>query len=137
MDTSPTVNFREEFSAKIPALTLLMTLGYTYLMPAQCLALRDPKGNLQAYSTTESTSQVMLLPVLREFLAKQTFPFEGKQHHLSDASIDKIVHQLTPALNQGLSTANEIIYDALLYGIGNERQWQESQTTLRTTCYRL
>ena len=118
MDTSPTVNFREEFSAKIPALTLLMTLGYTYLTPAQCLALRDPKGNLQAYSTTKSTNQVMLLPVLRDFLAKQTFPFEGKQHHLSDASIDKIVHQLTPALNQGLSTANEIIYDVLLYGVG-------------------
>lgn len=118
MDINPTVNFREEFSAKIPALTLLMTLGYTYLTPAQCLALRGPKGNLQAYSTTKSTNQVMLLPVLREFLAKQTFPFEGKQHHLSDASIDKIIGQLNPALNQGLNTANEIIYDALLYGVG-------------------
>ena len=28
------------------------------------------------------------------------------------------MHQLTPALNQGLRKANEIIYDALLYGVG-------------------
>uniref|UniRef100_A5WEH4 Type I restriction enzyme endonuclease subunit n=1 Tax=Psychrobacter sp. (strain PRwf-1) TaxID=349106 RepID=A5WEH4_PSYWF len=118
MHTSPSINFKEEFSAKIPALTLLMNLGYHYLSPAQCFKLRSPKNNTISHSATHSSNQVMLLPVLREFLASQTFPFEGKQHHLSDASIDKIVHQLTPALNQGLSKANEIIYDALLYGVG-------------------
>ncbi len=118
MDTSPSINFKEEFSAKIPALTLLINLGYHYLSPEQCFKLRNPKGNAITYSATNSTNQVMLLPVLREFLASQTFPFEGKQHHLSEASIDKIVHQLSPALNQGLVKANEIIYDALLYGVG-------------------
>ena len=69
MDTSPSINFKEEFSAKIPALTLLINLGYHYLSPAQCFKLRSPKGNAISYSATNSTNEVMLLPVLREFLA--------------------------------------------------------------------
>ena len=29
-------NFREEFSAKIPALSLLSNLGYTFIPPSDC-----------------------------------------------------------------------------------------------------
>lgn len=120
MHTSPSINFKEAFSAKIPALTLLMNLGYRYLSPEQCLTLRRPKGGIapQTYSATNSTNQVMLLSVLREFLEQQTFPFEGKQHHLSDKSIHKIISELNPAMNLGLMGANEKLYDALLYGVG-------------------
>jgi len=38
--TSKKVNFNEEFSAKIPALTLLTSLGYTFISPSECEALR-------------------------------------------------------------------------------------------------
>ena len=122
MDSSPSINFKEEFSAKIPALTLLMNLGYRYryLSPVECLKLRSSKdSSLQtpAYSATNSSNQVMLLPVLREFLTTQTYPFEGQQHHLSDSAIDKIISELNPAMNLGLTRANETLYDALLYGV--------------------
>lgn len=93
-------NFREETTAKIPALTLLTNLGYTFIPPSECDSLR---GNLSA---GKSTGQVLLLPIMRDFLAKQTFPFLGKQHHLSDAAIDKIIHELSPAMNLGLKAAN-------------------------------
>ncbi|MBE0349836.1 type I restriction endonuclease subunit R [Pseudoalteromonas lipolytica] len=107
-----TIKFQEEFSAKIPALTLLTNLGYTFIPPSECERLR---GNTLAGN--KSTHQVVLLPVMRAFLAKQTFSFAGKQHTLSEAAIDKVMHELNPAMNLGLKAANEKIYDALMYGV--------------------
>lgn len=107
-----TANFKEEFSAKIPALTLLTNLGYTFIPPSECESLR---GNTLAGN--KSTHQVVLLPVMRAFLAKQTFSFAGKQHTLSEAAIDKVMHELNPAMNLGLKAANEKIYNALMYGV--------------------
>ena len=107
------INFAEEFSAKIPALTLLTNLGYTFITPSECEALR---GNTLA-NEKKSTHQVILLPVMRAFLAKQTFSFAGKQHTLSEAAIDKVMHELNPAMNLGLKAANEKIYNALMYGV--------------------
>lgn len=54
---------------------------------------------------------------MRAFLAKQTFSFAGKQHKLSEAAIDKVMHELNPAMNLGLKAANEKIYNALMYGV--------------------
>lgn len=110
---SRTINFKEEFSSKIPALTLLTNLGYEFIPPAECEALR---GNKLA-SEKKSTHQVVLLSVMRAFLAKQSFAFAGKQHSLSEAAIDKVMHELNPAMNLGLKAANEKIYNALMYGI--------------------
>jgi type I restriction enzyme R subunit len=108
-----TIKFQEEFSAKIPALTLLTNLGYTFIPPSECEALR---GNTLT-NDKKSTHQVVLLPVMRAFLAKQTFSFAGKQHKLSEAAIDKVMHELNPAMNLGLKAANEKIYNALMYGV--------------------
>ncbi len=103
-------NFKEEFSAKIPALSLLTNLGYTFIPPSECDALR---GNTLV-GNQKSTHQVILLPVMRAFLAKQTFSFAGKQHTLSEAAIDTVMPELNPAMNLGLKAANEKIYDALI-----------------------
>jgi len=111
--TQTTVNFREEFSAKIPALTLLTNLGYQFIPPSECESLR---GNPFA-ADKKSTHQVVLMPVMRAFLAKQTFPFAGKQHKLTDAAIDKVMHELNPAMNLGLKAANEKLYNAMMYGV--------------------
>ena len=107
------LNFQEEFSAKVPALTLLTNLGYTFIPPSKCETLR---GN-SLVSEKKSTHQVILLPIMRAFLAKQTFSFAGKQHTLSEAAIDKVMHELNPAMNLGLKAANEKIYNALMYGV--------------------
>ena len=100
-------NFCEEQSAKIPALILLTNLGYEFISPKNCLAQR---GNL---------SIVVLTNVLRKVLLTKTYSFMGKEHHLSEAAVDKIVNELTnPAMNEGLKAANEKLYNALTYGIG-------------------
>ncbi|PKH88908.1 type I restriction endonuclease subunit R [Colwellia sp. Bg11-28] len=107
------VNFQEEFSSKIPALALLSNLGYQFIPPSECEALR---GN-PFTPDKKSTHQVILLPIMRAFLAKQTFSFAGKQHNLSDAAIDKVLHELNPAMNLGLKAANEKLYNAMMYGV--------------------
>ncbi|WP_447041253.1 type I restriction endonuclease subunit R [Vibrio parahaemolyticus] len=99
-------NFREEQSAKIPALTLLTNLGYQFIPPSECMVKR---GNL---------STVILPDVLRDVLKHKTFSFMGKDRQLSDAAMDKIIHELAnPAMNEGLKAANEKLYNALTYGI--------------------
>ncbi|AUV12255.1 DEAD/DEAH box helicase [Aeromonas sp. ASNIH3] len=99
--------FQEEYSAKIPALTLLTQLGWSFLSPEQALAARDNKFD-----------QVVLRQQLRSVLAERTFVFAGKTYPLSPKSVDNLVSELcSPALNEGLQAANERLYNHLLYGM--------------------
>src|SRR5690625_1959699 len=99
--------FQEEYSAKLPALALLTNLGWSFLSPEQALAARGGK-----------TDEVVLRQVLRSELQKRTFTFSGKSYPLSEKSIDNLIAEVcSPALNEGLLTANERLYNHLLYGI--------------------
>lgn len=99
--------FQEEYSSKIPALTLLTQLGWSFLSPEQALAARDNKFD-----------QVVLRQQLRSVLAERTFVFAGKTYPLSPKSVDNLVSELcSPALNEGLQAANERLYNHLLYGM--------------------
>ncbi|WP_192455555.1 type I restriction endonuclease subunit R [Acinetobacter oleivorans] len=98
---------QEEYSAKIPALTLLCNLGWSFLSPSQALVARDGKQD-----------QVVLRQILRHELSKRTFIFAGQEYPLSAKSVDNLISEISsPALNEGLLTANEKIYNHLLYGI--------------------
>lgn len=99
--------FQEEYSAKIPALTLLNGLGWEFIAPGKALEMRG--GN---------TGEVVLRGLLREELRKRRFIFQGKEYALSENAVDNIVAEVcSPALNEGLGVANERIYNHLLYGI--------------------
>ena len=105
--TQYTPKFQEEYSAKLPALTLLTNLGWSFLSPEQALVARDGK-----------TDQVVLRGVLREALKQRTFTVAGKTQPLSDKAIDNLIAEVcSPALNEGLPAANERLYNHLLYGI--------------------
>lgn len=102
-----TPKFQEEYSAKLPALTLLTNLGWSFLSPEQALVARSGK-----------TDEVVLRSVLRSELQKRTFTFADKDYPLSEKSIDNLIAEVcSPALNEGLLTANERLYNHLLYGI--------------------
>ena len=102
-----TPKFQEEYSAKLPALTLLSNLGWSFLSPSQALVARDGKQD-----------QVVLRQILRKELSKRTFPFAGQEYPLSPKSVDNLISEIcNPALNEGLLTANEKMYDHLFYGI--------------------
>lgn len=103
----PTPKLQEKYTFKIPAIILLNNLGWQYLSPKQALALRGGKlGN------------VVLEAVLRAELAKRTFEFAGQERALSAKAVDSLVAELLdPKLNESLLTANEQLYNHLLYGI--------------------
>ena len=105
--TSPAPKFQEEYSAKLPALTLLTHLGWSFLPPEKALPARNGKAD-----------EVVLRQVLRTELKKRTFTFAGKDYPLSDKAIDNLVAEVcSPALNEGLLSANQKLYNHLLYGI--------------------
>ncbi|WP_283787038.1 type I restriction endonuclease subunit R [Bermanella sp. WJH001] len=105
--TQYTPKFQEEYSAKLPALTLLTNLGWSFLSPELALAARGGKAD-----------EVVLRQVLRSELKKRTFNFAGKSYPLSEKAIDNLIAEVcSPALNEGLLTANERLYNHLLYGI--------------------
>ncbi|ENH4339453.1 type I restriction endonuclease subunit R [Providencia stuartii] len=105
--TQYTPKFQEEYSAKLPALMLLTNLGWSFLSPELALAARGGK-----------VDEVVLRQVLCSELQKRTFTFAGKNYPLSEKSIDNLIAEVcSPALNEGLLTANERLYNHLLYGI--------------------
>lgn len=104
---NPPPKFQEEYSAKIPALALLSNLGWRFLPPAEALAERGGK-----------TNDVVLRNILRRELMKRRFTYAGKDYPVSVQSISNIIHEMClPALNEGLTVANERLYNHLLYGI--------------------
>ena len=104
--TGYTPSTAELFSAHIPALATLVALDWSYLPPAECMAMRG--GN----------QDVLLAPVLIDELRRRKFNYRGKEYPLSPNAIDQIVRELaSPALNEGLMTANERLYNMLTLGI--------------------
>jgi len=98
---------KELFSSHIPALQVLISMGYTYLPPE--IAMKQRGGN---------RGEVLLQEVLIGELRKRRFNRKGKEYPLSNNAIDDIVRQLaSPGLGEGLLTANEQIYDQLTLGI--------------------
>ena len=103
----PRPETKELFSSHIPALHVLMAMGYQYLSPDEVHRARG--GN---------NAEVLLREVLVEELKKRRFTWKGQDYPLSTNAIDEIVRQLaSPGLGEGLLTANERIYDRLTLGI--------------------
>jgi type I restriction enzyme, R subunit len=100
-------SFREALISQIPALRLLMGLGWTYLTPSEALALR--RGRLGA---------AILEDVLAKWLAgHNAISFKGKTLPFSEANLGKALEMLTDApLVEGLVAANERIYELLTLG---------------------
>ncbi len=92
--------------AQIPALRLLTAMGWAYLSPVDCMEMRG--GN----------KAVVLKQILIDVLRTRTFEFKAKRYPLSTNAIDQIVRELSaPQMQEGLQTANEAIYNKLVFGV--------------------
>ena len=101
-----TPDTREEAASKLPALHVLMVMGWTYLAPADAMTMRG------------SERAVVLEPVLRERLRAHQFDYKGRRYPLSDGGIDQVIRDITATgLNEGLIPANEAIYKHLTLGV--------------------
>lgn len=97
---------REEAAAKLPALHVLMAMGYTFVSPADAMTMRG------------SERSVLLQSVLRDRLTRYRFDHRGKSHALSSASIDEVVRTLSATgLSEGLIPANKAMTAHITQGI--------------------
>jgi len=100
------MDFKEDLSSQIPALRMLINMGYTYLTPEDALELRGG-----------STSKVVLEPILKEQLKKMnSINFKGNEYDFSDGNIQKAVNELLTFRSDGLIRDNEKVYDLLTLG---------------------
>lgn len=106
MTHSQVPDTREEAAAKLPALHILTALGWDYLSPSHCMALRG------------SERAVVLEDVLRDHLSRHRFDHKGKRYPLSASGIAQVLREITQTgLSEGLIPANRAMYQHLTMGI--------------------
>jgi len=101
-------NFQEDYSSQIPALRMLINLGYQYLSQEKVMKLRYNR-----------TSNVLLEPILKEQLAKinEIQVSSTQTEKFTQSNIDEAVLRLKEIpMEQGYAKATEYIYDRLLLG---------------------
>ena len=104
-----TPSFKEDHISQIPALQMLVNLGYTYLSPAEADRQRGGK-----------TSNVLLEDVLRKQLKKinaEKTISSTKSTYISDANIENGIQILKNLpMNEGYIAASEKAYNLLTLG---------------------
>jgi len=103
--------FNEKYLSQIPALQLLIRLGFTYLPPDQVLAQRQGKqGN------------VLLEGILREQLKRlNRINFKGREFLFSEENIQTAIQKLKNIKYDGLLKTNEAVYDLITLGTALEQ----------------
>lgn len=103
--------FNEKYLSQIPALQLLINLGYTYLLPAEALEERQNKK-----------SNVILENILTKKLKQlNKINFKGKEYLFSEENIQTAVQKLKNIKYDGLVYTNEQIYDLITLGTSLEQ----------------
>ena len=104
---SNTPSFREELISQIPALQLLINLGYEYLTPDDALAKRGGKFR-----------NVILEDVLLNWLREHNrIRFQGREVPFSESNLQNAIRQLREEPYDGLVRTNEKIYELLTLGV--------------------
>ena len=101
-----TPDLREDPISQIPAVEVLINLGWEYLSPKEALKLRDNKKS-------NVLLEGVLVPWLRE---NNTIYFKGKTLPFTEGNILSAVQDLKDFLYDGLIRTNEKIYDLLSLG---------------------
>ena len=103
--------FNEKRLSQIPALQLLVNLGFNYLTPAQALSQRG--GRL---------SNVLLEEVLRDSLKRiNRIQHKGGSYLFSEENIQSAIQRLKNVKYDGLLKTNESVYDLLTLGVALEQ----------------
>lgn len=107
----PEFQFNEKYLSQIPALQLLINLGYEYLPPEE--VQRQRRGKL---------SNVLLEDILCNHLQElNRITFKGQEYLFSEANIQEAILRLKNIRYDGLLKTNEEIYDYLTLGTSLEQ----------------
>ena len=99
-------DYREATISQLPALRLLLALGYQYIPPEEAVRLRG--GKLSRPVLTEVLDQ--------QLRALNQFTYKGRRHEFSDAAIAEATRRLTDEPFDGLIPTSERLYDLLSLG---------------------
>ncbi len=102
-----TPSFIEDHISQIPALQLLMKLGYIYLTPDQALDARNGRS-----------SNVLLEGILKQQLQKiNSITYKEREYEFSEANINTAILALRDLpLQDGFLAANQAFYDLITLG---------------------
>ncbi|MDZ4350533.1 MAG: type I restriction endonuclease subunit R [Xanthomonadaceae bacterium] len=103
--------FDEKHLSQIPALQVLVNLGYQYLTPAEALAARGGRAG-----------NVLLEEILRGQLKKlNRIQHKGGSYLFSEENIQSAIQRLKNVKYDGLLKTNEAVYDLLTLGVALEQ----------------
>jgi len=103
--------FNEKYLSQIPALQLLINLGFEYLPPEQVMKQRQGK-----------TGNVLLEAILRDQLKRlNRINYKGREFLFSEENIQTAVQKLKNVKYDGLLKTNEAIYDLITLGTALEQ----------------
>ncbi|MEE9273068.1 MAG: type I restriction endonuclease subunit R [Robiginitomaculum sp.] len=103
--------FNEEYLSQIPALQVLINLGYEYLPNGEAMRERQGRG-----------SNVLLENILRRQLKKiNRIRHKGQEYLFSEENIQTAVQKLKNVKYDGLLKTNEAIYDLITLGTAMEQ----------------
>ena len=103
--------FDEKYLSQLPALQVLVNLGYQYLTPAEALAARGGKAG-----------NVLLEEILREQMKKlNRIQHKGGSYLFSEENIQSAIQRLKNVKYDGLLKTNEAVYDLLTLGVALEQ----------------
>ena len=102
-----TPSFKEEHISQLPALQLLMKLGYKYLTPQEAL---EARGN--------RSSNVLLESILKKQLQLiNKIAYKNKEFEFSDVNINTAILALRDLpLQEGFNAANKFFYELITLG---------------------
>ncbi len=100
-------SFIEDHISQIPALQLLIKLGYHYLTPEEALEARGGRS-----------SNVLLESILKKQLHEiNSIEFKGKEFLFSDSNINTAILAIRDLpLHDGFISANQVFYDLITLG---------------------
>ena len=101
----------EKHLSQIPALQLLINLGFEYITPAEAI-----------YERQERTSNVLLENILRSRLKKiNRIRYKGNEYLFSEENVQTAIQKLKNIKYDGLLKTNEAVYDLLTLGTALEQ----------------
>ncbi|MDA3885113.1 MAG: type I restriction endonuclease subunit R [Candidatus Delongbacteria bacterium] len=107
----PKFQFNEKFLSQIPAIELLINLGYEYISPSKALFERQDRK-----------SNVLLENILRNQLKEiNRINFKGNEYLFSEENIQSAIQKIKNIKYDGLLKTNEAIYDLLTLGTALEQ----------------
>ena len=100
-------SFKEDHISQLPALKLLMNMGWKYLSPEQALEARGGR-----------TSNVLLETILKDQLQViNTIEYKGKEFPFSDANVNNAILAIRDLpVQDGFIAANKAFYELITLG---------------------